>query len=737
MKTIKSFVLLLVVLLLHTSANATIWYVNINATGLNNGTSWANAYTDFNPGIGSNDTVWVANGVYKPTTTTDRSVSFQFQTRKVFGGFVGNETSLNQRDYSTFQTVLSGDIGVPGDSTDNSYHVVRVSYAAGGLIDGFKITGGNANSNVNYDGHGGGIFLEFPLYEVLLNNCLISGNTAITGAGLASAAGFLHINNCTFRDNYASAQGGALGLINLAGGCWLQGCSFYNNRTGGDGGAIAFKTGMKILQCIFSGNQATGSGGAMYSYSLIGSPSVTMGNSLFVGNTAASSSALFMLDSAVSSIYSKIEYCTFSGNKSISGRAVSLNSGAILKNSIVWGNETGGAEQINLVNGRSHNIIENSTSTANNTYTFDPQFVNPGLAANAPFNATDYNYWLSSGSPAIDTGTTAVTNYSHDLDGTARILGLQPDLGCYESNYCATAGTGAITASGDTVFCNGQSVALTAPAGTAYNWSNGAHTQTTDVYSTGTYFVIVPSASGCYYQYSQKVLVHTPQISISGLPYLCGGASTTLTASGNVNNYNWSNSVTTPENIITLPGDYYVTGTDSFGCSGTSDTVQVISASLPIPVITQTGNTLTTGVFASYQWRNNDIPVPGANEQSFTPDIAGNYSVTVTNAEGCDSTSAPLAFTPLGIEDAVTGSHLAVYPNPAKDYLAIDIPGEEKVMHYSIYDATGRAIVQKESAQKQGQQLRINLPAHAAAGNYVLLLQTGQRQHSLKFTISR
>src|SRR4028119_878482 len=94
-------------------SGATIHYVNAAATGLNNGSSWTNAFISLQSGIAATlpgDTVWVANGVYKPTTLTTsagRQVAFEIPTSiRVFGGFSGTETALSQRNFSTFQTIL-------------------------------------------------------------------------------------------------------------------------------------------------------------------------------------------------------------------------------------------------------------------------------------------------------------------------------------------------------------------------------------------------------------------------------------------------------------------------------------------------------------------------------------------------------------------------------------------------------------------------------------------------------
>ena len=120
-------------------------YVNATATGQNNGTTWSDAYNNLSTALQnaqSGDAVWVAQGTYFPTNTTDRTVSFQHKSGvKMYGGFTGTETTLDTRDWNAFPTILSGDIGVLGDSTDNSHTVVYMSYPdSTTVLDGFTIS---------------------------------------------------------------------------------------------------------------------------------------------------------------------------------------------------------------------------------------------------------------------------------------------------------------------------------------------------------------------------------------------------------------------------------------------------------------------------------------------------------------------------------------------------------------------------------------------------------------------
>ena len=141
---------------------ATIRYVKQTATGLGNGILWANASNIIQAMIdasSANDEVWVMSGTYKPNSypaesggTSPRDFTFIMKDKvKVYGGFVGTETALTQRTRSIMVTnpsILSGDVGVVGDNSDNAYHVViSVEDDNTTVLDGFTITKGNANND--------------------------------------------------------------------------------------------------------------------------------------------------------------------------------------------------------------------------------------------------------------------------------------------------------------------------------------------------------------------------------------------------------------------------------------------------------------------------------------------------------------------------------------------------------------------------------------------------------------
>lgn len=100
------------------------------------------------------------------------------------------------------------------------------------------------------------------------------------------------------------------------------------------------------------------------------------------------------------------------------------------------------------------------------------------------------------------------------------------------------------------------------------------------------------------------------------------------------------------------PGNYSVIITTSYGCIDTSATTNFYAVPLPpAPVITQTGNTLSSTAADSYQWSLNGSPIAGATGQTYDPSQGGEYTVKITDQNGCSNLSASFIFIPVGISE--------------------------------------------------------------------------------------
>ncbi len=129
---------------------------------------------------------------------------------------------------------------------------------------------------------------------------------------------------------------------------------------------------------------------------------------------------------------------------------------------------------------------------------------------------------------------------------------------------------------------------------------------------------------------------------VSGPTTFCQGGSVVLGAQ-NAASYLWSNGETTAGITVTATGNYHLTITDINGCSATSGNVPVSVKTLPSAGISANGSptTLCAGNSialsgsggTAYQWNT------GATTQNINVSVTGNYSVTVTGANGCVAVS--------------------------------------------------------------------------------------------------
>lgn len=234
------------------------------------------------------------------------------------------------------------------------------------------------------------------------------------------------------------------------------------------------------------------------------------------------------------------------------------------------------------------------------------------------------------------------------------------------------------------VTCNGESngSATIIPSGTTspyqYHWSTGSSAPTINNLPAGTYNVTVTDNAGC--KDSATIIITEPvpvaaNISAAGPTTFCEGQTVALTANS-ASSYIWSNGETTQSINVTTTGNYTVTVKDSAGCSGTSAPVTVTVNPLPSAIITPASATkfcLGYSVILSSSPGNNYLWSDSSTTQNITVLSSGNFSVRVTDTNGCSAVSNSVqvlvdtvlhaVITPTGPTTFCTGSSVTLTAN--------------------------------------------------------------------------
>lgn len=353
----KKLYLLFFIIFLYNTSYSQITYVDASATGANDGSSWENAFTDLQAAlnvfvgeIAIDESIWIAAGVYKPEfgVVADTSATFLVEADvDIYGGFAGTETSLDERDTETNQTILSGDFNDDDGSSidtllrvENTRHVMLITSELNKVItiDGITFTGGNTSDNPDADfiQRAGGAILSFSPINV--NDCLFTNNfgrsgasIAIDGGANANAINKMTISNCVFDNNLATAQSAGVVLYEML-DVEVLGCTFTNNAT--NRGCLYPNTCGTVLvkDCLFEDNTNENFGGAMFVWQTM---DLTLEDNTFKNNTARSASGMYCdaREIAFDNASVKIKNCTFSGNETTDG-----SGGAFM----LW--QTGNAE---------------------------------------------------------------------------------------------------------------------------------------------------------------------------------------------------------------------------------------------------------------------------------------------------------------------------------------------------------------------------------------------------------
>ncbi len=389
----KKYLLFLLVIIFNITSNAQtpdangILYVDITKNyGLGN--SWASPIKEFADALKfakyntSIKQIWVAKGTYYPKynasdlTTSGDAEDYTFsmlQDVKIFGGFdpAKGRTNLNQRvDYQT--TILSG------NTLGTTRHVLVAVNIGSSILDGFKVTGGNADG---------------------------SGSTKINGEDVYRRHGgamnvdraTIDVRNCTFTNNHADVRGGAIYATGsmlgpIAHKLTLYNTILYNNTSGSNGSAISVNSDavVNIRNCTISNNISN--------------------DSSYGGAVDKEGSGHQLINTTNTIIYNNYK------------------GGTVNASNLV--NFTGG-DNSNFQEIR--NIIYNGPLNYSNVT--QAQLVNPNFV-----NEAQGNFRLKAGSPAIDKGandalpfTISDTNdYGTDAYGFYRYINRTVDIGASE-----------------------------------------------------------------------------------------------------------------------------------------------------------------------------------------------------------------------------------------------------------------------------------------------------------------
>ncbi len=409
-----------------TVSQQTVVYVDENATGANNGTSWADAFTSLLSAIeqaGPCTAIYVAQGTYTFNQSADLTAGVQIE-----GGFPTGGGAVGSRNPALYPTLVQVNPNYTLGAVFNQSYAEPPGQHT--IVDGLVFPGTRTESAFNCTAGSpqvlNCVISNFPNLalanfqaSMFVSNCVLVGNqTAFYG--LQSD---LQLSHCVISNSTESS------VVAIGSQLTAADCRFVNNTNYGNGGAIALDSfqyfsgsAATVQRCVFTGNSAGDGGGAIFLDTYC---SLNLMDSLLYGNSTPQNGGAIDNGGQFTAIN-----CTFANNVSPYGAGAfySEYAYATLENCIIWDTYVGTGVPYGTVSANYCNF--EFQPIGGNSFTANPFFA----------NAAAGDFTLSSRSPAIDGGNNAyVQSGDTDLAGNPRVQDGTVDLGAFESPLARNA----------------------------------------------------------------------------------------------------------------------------------------------------------------------------------------------------------------------------------------------------------------------------------------------------------
>ncbi len=657
---------------------AKVIYVNQNASGQNNGSSWADAFNNLNialPTAQYGDEIWVAKGAYFPHPAAPILSFVLVSGTKLLGGFDGSENSAGQRDWTVNETILYGD--EPGFTWLNVVYGENTDSTT--LLDGFTIRGGHADITIfglpcsvpnGSDCRGGGIYLysnnpDTPTM-LTIRNCRFINNGALQGGGIAAyftnGSGRLIVEKCYFNGNGCNDVGG--GIFIETGGQLPQKISvdscLFEYNDGNTSACISIhntnhQLNLQITNSVFQFNKARYSCAGIY----IGNGSYAkpvVENCTFYHNEAGGTNQFLpSTGGALLGSNYHIISCFFQQNRARSGGAISVGGGKImncffLDNYAKW---EGGALRLT----RANHVI-NSTFYNNHADKIGGSIYNIGSTQDTILNC------IFIGNRAAESGDWMASNFGNDY----------VDYSLIDVENCDSLKDG-LHPIYDTLTCG-----------------------------PNMFFNIDPlfrdTATGDF-----RLRGCSPMINQGNADWAARfGLLNDLDG-----NSRWQDGIPdigAYETAKTNPLQVLATVTDNSNSQNPNGSIVLNSIA---------GGTMPY----TYEWNT------GSMEDSISNLASGTYTVTITDEQNCTTFQEFDVFLMSGTTQAEGLSNLRIYPNPATDWVHFMLPVTNGSCHLEVADASGKIIV-SQVLPKQESVYNLNIK-DLESGAYTMIIKVNSQ----------